>query len=266
MTRNQIDYWSLQETKRHNSSTEGESQRHNVATEQETNRHNVVGERETERSNRAREGIDLGKLNESVRHNQATEKETNRHNVATEGIDLGKLQETSRHNRSTESLGYANLGETSRHNQASEAIGMSNVNLGYAQLDELSSHNRAQESVSRYQAISQNDLNQARARLADAEAGWQDVKAIAQVELTASQRKQIDAAIDKMRKETQQLQQNMSWKTYDQVLKGVDSLSRIMSALDDAQRGISGFLNMEDKESKYNRYLDNLLEEIRNEN
>lgn len=265
MTKNQVDYWNLQETKRHNSATEGETGRHNLVVEGETGRHNVVTERETERSNRTREGIDLGKLNESVRHNRATESETNRHNVATEGIDLGKLSESARHNRQTESLGYVQASETKRHNQASEAIGMSNVDLGYAQLDEQSAHNRASESISRYSAISNDELNQARAALASVQADWTAVESIAKVELTSAQRRQIDEAITKLRAETKSLNQTMSWKTYDEVLKGVDSLSRIMSALDDAQRGVEGFTKMGDSEKKYSNYLDNLLEEIRNE-
>lgn len=81
MTANQVAYWNLQETGRHNR-----------ATETETNRHNVVTE-----------GIDLGNLNEKVRHNKATE-----------GIDIGKLQETMRHNVASEGIGaqQANAAQT----------------------------------------------------------------------------------------------------------------------------------------------------------
>lgn len=266
MTKNQIDYWNLQETKRHNSVTEGETGRHNLAAEGETSRHNVVTERETERSNRAREGIDLGKLNESVRHNKVTESETNRHNVATEGIDLGKLNETQRHNQASERISGGQLSETVRHNIATENLGLGNLNLGYSQLDELSSHNRAQESVSRYSAISQAELNEARSALASVEAGWKSASSAAQIELNSSQRALIEGQLRKLSSEVKQLDQNMSWKTYDEILKGVDTISRVMSALDDAQRGIEGFLKQGDSEKKYSKYLDNLLEDIRNEN
>lgn len=103
MTHNQINYWNLQET----------------------NRHNVVTENETGRHNRATESIDLGKLNESIRHNQRTEGQTD----VSLGIESGKLQETIRHNQATEGLSGADLNikadtlqETSRHNQTQERI------------------------------------------------------------------------------------------------------------------------------------------------
>lgn len=107
MTANQINYWNLQENKRHNLVSEGtekdklsESKRHNVAGEQlesgklyESQRHNV-----------ATENISLGSLFESSRHNKATESELQRHNVALETVDSGKLQESQRHNRYQEKL------------------------------------------------------------------------------------------------------------------------------------------------------------------
>lgn len=123
MTTNQINYWNLQENKRHNVVTEGETNRHNVATETETNRHNL-----------ATEAVDLGKLNESIRHNQRTEQisaatlaETNRHNVVSEG-------EANRHNVQTERLDSVDLnikqdqlGETQRHNQQTESVDKMNA-------------------------------------------------------------------------------------------------------------------------------------------
>lgn len=118
MTHNQIEYWNLQETKRHNVTTEDESKRHNVAGEGETNRHNVVTE-----------NIEIGKLGEQTRHNKATEWETNRHNVETENIGYGTLAESVRHNTATESIQAMDaqtrkdsLNEQIRHNAAQESI------------------------------------------------------------------------------------------------------------------------------------------------
>lgn len=118
MTHNQIEYWNLQETKRHN-----------IAGESETNRHNVVGENESSRHNQATEAIDIGKLNETVRHNTVTEGETERHNRETENIGYGQLNESIRHNTVTESIQSMDaqtrvnqLDETIRHNQAVESI------------------------------------------------------------------------------------------------------------------------------------------------
>lgn len=118
MTHNQIEYWNLQENKRHNLASEGETNRHNVSTESETYRHNVQSE-----------ATEIGKLNESVRHNMATEYETNRHNVSSENLGFAQLAETRRHNTATESLESMknqvlkdNLAETVRHNKVSEHI------------------------------------------------------------------------------------------------------------------------------------------------
>lgn len=110
MTHNQINYWNLQETKRHN----------------------LVGEQETSRHNRATESVDLGKLSES-----------NRHNLATESKDLGNLKESIRHNVATENLtsrdlniAAGTLAENRRHNISSESISNkladSNVELNQA--------------------------------------------------------------------------------------------------------------------------------------
>lgn len=123
MTHNQIEYWNLQETRRHNVTTEDESKRHNVAGEEETNRHNV-----------ATEGIEIGKLGEQTRHNKATEQETRRHNVETENIGYSTLAESIRHNTATENIQAMDaqtrkdsLGELFRHNTAQESIDRANA-------------------------------------------------------------------------------------------------------------------------------------------
>lgn len=121
MTKNQIDYWNLQETKRANT----ETARHNQAYETETNRHNV-----------ATEGIDMGKLSETSRHNQATE-----------GIDMGKLNESIRHNQVNEGIDLGKLNESIRHNQATESQAMRDLTARYAELQEMTRHNIAYENV-----------------------------------------------------------------------------------------------------------------------
>lgn len=139
MTKNQIEYWSLQEQKRANT----ETARHNVAQEGETNRHNVATEgidmsklSETSRHNKATEGIDMGKLNESIRHNQVTE-----------GIDLGKLNESIRHNTSSEKIESGKLNESIRHNQATESAAQQTIQLEYSKLQEAMRNNRAIEFI-----------------------------------------------------------------------------------------------------------------------
>lgn len=267
MTRNQIEFWKNEEQKRSNRVQEGETARHNVATETETNRHNVVTEGETERSNRAREGIDLSKLAETKRHNVATEGENYRHNTATEGLDLSKLAETARHNKQSESLTGYSISEQARHNYATEGLTGRQIDVALANLDELSAHNRSTEGIQRYAAMSQGELNEANAKLSNVKSDWTAIMNSASLSLTDQQKQQIQSQINKLQAETSLLDKEGDWYTYQQVLKGLDTLSRIMSALDDAQRGISGFLNDDvRKNNRYNNYLDSLLEEIRNEN
>lgn len=130
MTTNQIQYWNLQEQKRHN-----------LATESQTDR-NLT---ENERSHRANESLVLMQNLESARHNLAGELETNRHNVAYE-------QETQRHNVAVEDFNNRSLIEVNRHNIATEGIENARVSLGYAQLAETTRHNKASENI----AIQQN--------------------------------------------------------------------------------------------------------------
>lgn len=102
MTKNQLDYLGLEETKRNNVVVANETNRHNVAVESETHRSNVVNE------------------TENNRHNLVTESETNRHNVATENIALDTNAETKRHNIATEKQGKGELKEHIRHNKVTE--------------------------------------------------------------------------------------------------------------------------------------------------
>lgn len=93
MLNTQVEYWKLQESKRHN-----------VATEQ---------------LSRDQLGFSYAQLAEDTRHHQADERqnyysylETSRHNKASEDIAYRNID-----------LGYANLSELSTHNRAMEDIG-----------------------------------------------------------------------------------------------------------------------------------------------
>lgn len=93
MTSNQIAYWSLLESTRHNKAGESETKRHNIQTEDVANR----TLEETARHNSVNERVAIFNAEESQRHNIATETETNRHNVVSE-------DETARHNVAQEAL------------------------------------------------------------------------------------------------------------------------------------------------------------------
>lgn len=164
MTRNQIEYWNMKETGRHN-----------LATETETNR-----------SNLAREGIDISNLQETQRHNKAVEGETQRSNVSNENIKRQNLD-----------LGYYQAGEVSRHNMATEALTGVDLNIKSGQLAETGRHNIATETVQQTQAEASAELAKANKALTDVQTEWAALKAQAELELTQSQISEIDARIDK---------------------------------------------------------------------
>lgn len=127
MTRNQIEYWNLQENKRNN-----------VARLAEDNRHALVSENETAKHNRASEIQAINELGETSRHNRATESaainqmaEQHRHNVADEGIrsqtnTINQLsqQETARANRANEALKHQSNLLTGQQIMANYDVGL----------------------------------------------------------------------------------------------------------------------------------------------
>lgn len=198
MTKNQIDYWNLQETRRSNRAVEAETSRHNVATEGETNRHNV----------------------------------------ATEALDLGKLNETTRHNQATEGLGWANLNEAARHNVAQEKLTGMNLNLGIHQLAETQRHNIETEDLAWFNANSTNAVNAANEELTRVKTLWESALNNEKVALSAAQRRQIekqiqvaDSNVAKLQAETSKLNQDQAYKMYDTILSTVNSVSKLLDTL-----------------------------------
>lgn len=125
MTKNQIDYWALQETGRHNVAEESETKRHNTTTESETHRSNVVNERERERHNRADEDIRYEANTINREHFERSDAETERHNRSSEYLQA----ESNDIQRDRVSLGYHTAGLN--YDAASRQVG-----LGYANLAE----------------------------------------------------------------------------------------------------------------------------------
>lgn len=160
MTRNQIEYSKLLETRRSNLSNEDltrmrDLRSYTLGTQQleETGRHNREQERqgrvsldETARANRVREGIQQGTLDETRRSNQAQERlkdrelgirdtqtqiqrdtlsETARANQAREALSLRQQQETERANQAREA-------ETARHDRATESLTSQSIGAQYA--------------------------------------------------------------------------------------------------------------------------------------
>lgn len=151
LTKNQIEFNKLVETKRSNKRQEElteardlynrEYQQASVANTREANA-------ETARANRAREAYNVISLDEVSRHNVATELaqqaqlgEASRHNVATEGAAIKNLEEQMRSNLANEQLKERSQTEQERSNRESEA-------LSRFRNAEQQRSNQAQESLS----------------------------------------------------------------------------------------------------------------------
>lgn len=202
MTHNQINYWNLKET----------------------NRHNVVTENETGRHNRATESIDLGKLNESIRHNKRTEGQTD----VSLDIEAGKLNESIRHNQATEGLKGVELSEINRHNVATENLQGSDLNIKSDTLQETNRHNIAQESIDRSRTEAQNALDSAKKEYQDIVNTWEGLQRSVNVELSSTQKDQARIMINKINTEINRLQQQIDWNNYDKAIEGINTLNNLL--------------------------------------
>lgn len=122
MTRNQLAYWELQETKR---------------------------------ANLVKENQNAQQIAEQRRANEARELETFRSNTARES-------ENHRSNLAQENLSHGNLLELTRAHQVNEDIGYRNVGLGYSNLAETSFANRRNEAIRTAQNVQNNLLESRR--------------------------------------------------------------------------------------------------------
>lgn len=123
MTRMQIEYARLQETRRNNAVME--AIRDYEAKEGIKYSYAQLGE--STRHNKATEGLQQQSVNENARHNQATERynvqvlaESNRHNLETEQHNRNMLEESRRASIMSELFKSQQLQESERHNRAME--------------------------------------------------------------------------------------------------------------------------------------------------
>lgn len=142
MTKNQLEYLGLVETKRNNLVVSDETQRHNKAVEGETGRHNLVTEGQTQQQ-----------INE-----------TNRHNLVTEGQTDVVNAETSRHNKATEQLTKSANKETKRHNKKTESntLKVANINKSTAKYNADKSAQATKYAANRNAEASKYAANQSR--------------------------------------------------------------------------------------------------------
>lgn len=227
MTHNQINYWNLQELKRHNVVTEGETNRHNVATE----------------------GIDIGKLNEQIRSNTM--------NYAIEGAKLGetnranlaKEAENAKHNRETERQGNISLSldkdykqELARHNQATEGLTGVDLNIKRDTLTETGRHNVASEEINRTGTEARAQLDRANAELSTIKQMWEGFLSSSQVDLNNAQRQELQSRINKYSADIGLIESNIKRNnvqnindTLNTLMRGLNSLYKTVDALQSAQ-------------------------------
>lgn len=155
MTRNQIEYNKLLESRRANRASEAltasrdiESARHNLESESisrqsldEQRRSNQAREAETLRSNMAKEDLQRQVNQETARSNRARESIS----LEANAINRAAQEETARANRVKEQLQLSTLEETRRANRASESLRSSEIAVKRDNLIETSRANRARE-------------------------------------------------------------------------------------------------------------------------
>lgn len=111
MTRNQIDYWNLQEQIANNRRVNEETRKHNRAMEEETSKHNRATESQAARD-----------LTERAMHNAGVRSETQRSNIARESENRRTNQANEQINQQRNMLTSLNQLEMARSNRANEAI------------------------------------------------------------------------------------------------------------------------------------------------
>lgn len=221
MTQNQINYWNLQELKRHNVVGEGETNRHNLVTERETGRHNL-----------ATENIDISKLAETSRHNRAGEK-----------IEAGKLSESARHNLVSEGqnqqqlgINLGNLSELSRHNKAGEYLQGIDLSILGDRLTEETRHHMNQESIDRYNADTSRLVGEAQAALNQVRSTWEGLQSSSNIGLNDARVRQINRELDLLeqqitnaRNQNQVFYANNFFNNLNSVSNSVRNVGQILS-------------------------------------
>lgn len=210
MTRNQIDYWRLQEDKRHQRETEKETERanrqasrdkryaadvdafvrnrqtiinndHYLRMDTETNRHNV----ETERLQALAHQNELARI--TLGYDQmANSKEIANINAgvgyAGVGAQYANIAEMSRANQAREAQLAADLAEQIRHNQAGESV--ARLNVGYTGMNAATNARKQNLAETQWKEVGKKEGMQRIANL-----GSQTLLNWARTDLTETQRK-----------------------------------------------------------------------------
>lgn len=231
MTSNQINYWTLQEGKRHNVASEVETGRANLAREHENYRHNLASETETNRHNVETEKYNIAMLNETQMHNRNTEA-TAAYSANQQAKYQNALAEIQRQKQQNDNFyNLSKLAEESRHNQAYESYQA-------AQLQETTRSNKAQESIARQNVAVASARQRADAAYQSAMSRLQQTRDLYGNQLTEREISQIDAKIYDLRfqhakaeKENTINSWNAFWNTANNLIRSVGSLIGLSSRM-----------------------------------
>lgn len=164
MTKNQLAFWELEETKRNNARSWAETVRSNQARERETNRSNLAKEEqarrelfETNRSNIERERLNRNTLIESQRHSMATEAENMRSNLSQERL----ASENNLTNRLKVLGDQANTRSQISVNRQQVGVSERDLMNRVLMANETARANRANEAIKREQTAESIRSNQA---------------------------------------------------------------------------------------------------------
>lgn len=172
MTRNELAYWELQETKRSNRAREIETNRANVAMETENNRSNLARERETNRSNQAREIQNRIDSNRNYRIQEATLDQRKYEFYMNNQLAQRQQREVERANKANEDIKrdqntvqILQYGEQRRTNIANENIKRDQLQVTIGQNRVSNVQNAFNLQTQRYNAEQTAAINKEKNRL-----------------------------------------------------------------------------------------------------
>lgn len=161
MTANQINYWALQEEKRHNSEQETFQREAN----RETKRSNLSREAEQARTNLANEQIREAGNAINLQHYERLDAETLRSHQQSESLSLAQLESA-----------YAQQATQRYVAETSAGVGYANVAASYANLTELAQHNRVTEDISYKKEASIANVNARKQALSEKQFAFEQQK------------------------------------------------------------------------------------------
>lgn len=155
MTKNELAYWDLQESKRSNLARETETNRNNVAVENETKRANLAREKETNRSNQVREIQNRLDSERSFRLQTATLDQRKYEFYVNSQLANRQQVEIERSHRESEAVQRQQALTQSSAQQESRRTNLANEQIKRDQLEVTIGQNRVSNSQRAYDLATQ---------------------------------------------------------------------------------------------------------------